>query len=87
MYLIIFIGLITNELFTNRNYGYDIGFVRIQIQIRFIFTSKTNEYLLNYWIINEKININEKVLEWRYYNHLTNIKINKLLEVYPKKLQ
>ena len=56
-------------------------------QVRFIFATKTNEYLIEYLTITEMIFMDEKVLKWPYYNNLINIKINKLLEIYPKKLQ
>ena len=56
-------------------------------QIRLIFTTKTNKYLMGYCKITEKIYINEKVLKWPYYDHLINICVYKLLKIYPKKLQ
>lgn len=56
-------------------------------QIRFIFASKTNKCLTKYWTINKKINVNEKILNWNYYDNLGNILTSKLLDVYPQKLR
>ena len=56
-------------------------------QISFIFVSEINKRLLKYWIIKEIIYVNKKILEWYHYDYLENIVINKLLDVYPKKLQ
>ena len=56
-------------------------------QTRFIFVSKVNKHLSKYWKITKQIHINKKVLRWHYYDNLENIKINKLLKIYPKKLR
>ena len=56
-------------------------------QMRLIFASKINKHLSKYWTITNKNHVNNKVLRWCYYDILSNIKIDELLNMYPKNLQ
>ena len=56
-------------------------------QIRLIFASKTNKYLIKYWTITERTDVNKNILKWPYYDNLINIYVYELLKVYPKRLR
>ena len=66
---------------------YILEWFDLKSQIRFIFASTDNQFLIKYWKIKNQIFINEKILKLSYYDCFINIIIHELLQIYPKKLR
>lgn len=64
-----------------------LNLLNLRSQINLIFACKRNKILMEYWEINQKINVNDEKMKLCYYDCFVNIEIHKILPKYPKKLK